>query len=167
MLVTFLGNPVELVGNFPKHGHSAPDFTLCDKNLNDINLSSFYGKKVVLNIFPSIDTPVCANSVKTFNNLAREMPNTVVLCVSADLPFAQARFIEAERLENVSIASCFRSPTFSTSYGVNINEGALKGLTSRAVIVFDESCSVIHSELVDEITEEPNYENVTAAVKGA
>lgn len=156
--VTFQGNPVNVSGTFPGSGEKVASFTLCGADLSDINLSDFAGKKVVLNIFPSIDTPVCATSVRVFNEKAASKENTVVLCISADLPFATGRFCEVEGIEGVVTASFFRAPSFTDSYGVNINAGPLAGLAARAVICLNEESTVVHSELVKEITEEPNYQ---------
>lgn len=162
--VTFQGNPVSVSGTFPAVGTKAPAFTLCSADLSDVTLSDLKGKKVVLNIFPSIDTPVCADSVRRFNKEAAALENTVVLCVSADLPFATSRFCGAENIENVKTASTFRSPSFTEDYGVNLDAGALKGLATRAVVVIDEEGTVIHSELVAEITNEANYDAAIAAL---
>lgn len=165
--VTFKGEPVNVSGNFVQAGTQAPEFTLTSSTLSDIQLAGLRGKKLVLNIFPSIDTPVCAASVRKFNESASSLDNTVVLCISADLPFAAGRFCEAEGLEDVQTASFFRSPSFTEDYGVNLNEGALKGLSARAVIVVNEEGLVTYSERVSEITEEPNYELALEAVKQA
>ena len=136
--VTLKGNPVQIGGNFPQQGQTVPDFNLADKTRTDVNLSNFEGKRKVLNIFPSIDTPTCAMSVRTFNQKAGGLENTVVLCISADLPFAQNRFCGAEGIENVQTLSTFRnSKGFAESYGVAIKDSSLAGLTSRAVIVLD------------------------------
>ncbi|HYG32477.1 MAG TPA: thiol peroxidase [Methylophilaceae bacterium] len=163
--VTLKGNPVEIGGNFPQKGQSAPDFTLADKTRTDVTLANFAGKRKVLNIFPSIDTPTCAMSVRAFNQRAGSLENTVVLCISADLPFAQNRFCGAEGIENVQTLSTFRNTAnFAQSYGVAINDSSLAGLTARAVIVLDENNQVLHSELVSEITNEPNYDAAIAAL---
>ncbi|PSW13883.1 thiol peroxidase [Photobacterium sanctipauli] len=162
--VTFQGNAVNVAGTFAVVGSQAPAFTLCGADLSDVQLADFAGKKVVLNIFPSIDTPVCAASVRAFNEKAASQDNTVVVCISADLPFATGRFCETEGLTNVQTASFFRAPTFTQDYGVNINEGALRGLAARAVICLNEEGLVVHSELVSEITEEPNYEAALAVL---
>ncbi|EAS63537.1 thiol peroxidase [Photobacterium angustum] len=163
--VTFQGSPVQLAGTFPVVGTQAPAFTLCGADLSDITLDSVKGKKVVLNIFPSIDTPVCALGVKAFNQKAANTENTVVLCISADLPFATGRFCEAEGIENVQTASLFRSPEFAEAYGVKLAEGALRDLATRAVVVLNEEGLVIHAELVAEITDEPNYDAAIAALQ--
>ncbi len=164
--VTLKGNPVQIGGNFPQPGQSVPDFNLADKTRADVNLANFAGKRKVLNIFPSIDTPTCAMSVRTFNQKAGSVDNTVVLCISADLPFAQNRFCGAEGIENVQTLSTFRNTNgFAESYGVAIKDSSLAGLTARAVIVLDENNKVLHSELVSEITNEPNYDAALAALK--
>ena len=163
--VTLKGNPVEIGGNFPQKGQTVPDFKLADKTRTDVSLANFAGKRKVLNIFPSIDTPTCATSVRTFNQKASSLDNTVVLCISADLPFAQNRFCGAEGIENVQTLSTFRNTaSFADSYGVAIKDSSLAGLTSRAVIVLDENNKVLHSELVSEITNEPNYDAAISAL---
>lgn len=163
--VTLKGNPVQIGGNLPQKGQTAPDFNLADKTRADVTLANFAGKRKVLNIFPSIDTPTCATSVRTFNQKASSLDNTVVLCISADLPFAQNRFCGAEGIENVATLSTFRNTAaFANSYGVAINDSSLAGLTARAVVVLDENNKVLHSELVSEITNEPNYEAAIAAL---
>ncbi|POP44357.1 thiol peroxidase [Superficieibacter electus] len=156
-LVHFQGNPVAVAGVIPKPGTPAQPFTLVAKDLSDVTLAQYAGKRKVLNIFPSIDTGVCAASVRKFNQLATEVNNTVVLCISADLPFAHSRFCGAEGLSNVVTLSTLRNPEFLQDYGVGIAEGALKGLSARAVIVIDENDNVVFSQLVNEITTEPDY----------
>ena len=164
--VTLKGGPVEIGGTFPQKGQTALDFNLADKTRADVTLASFAGKRKVLNIFPSIDTPTCATSVRTFNQSAASLNNTVVLCISADLPFAQNRFCAAEGIENVATLSAFRHiAAFAEDYGVAIKSTSLAGLTARAVIVLDENNKVLHSELVAEITSEPNYEAALAVLK--
>ena len=163
--VHFQGNPVSVAGSIPQAGSKAQAFTLVAKDLSDVTLGQFAGKRKVLNIFPSIDTGVCAASVRKFNQLATEMDNTVVLCISADLPFAQARFCGAEGLENVQNLSTLRGREFLENSGVAIADGPLAGLTARAVVVLDENNNVLHSELVQEIAEEPNYEAALAVLK--
>ncbi|WP_330981821.1 MULTISPECIES: thiol peroxidase [Enterobacterales] len=163
--VHFQGNPVSVQGSIPQAGAKAPAFTLVAKDLSDVALSQFAGKRKVLNIFPSIDTGVCAASVRKFNQLATELDNTVVLCISADLPFAQSRFCGAEGLNNVITLSTLRAPEFLQQYGVGIADGALKGLSARAVVVIDENDAVVFSELVNEITNEPNYTAALDALK--
>jgi len=160
----FGGNPVNTVGDLPTPGSSLPSFTLTGGNLADFDNSALAGKRVVFNIFPSVDTPVCASSVRKFNELASSLDNTVVYCVSADLPFAQGRFCGAEGLSNVSVASSFRS-NFGQAFGVGMNEGAFGGLLARAVVVADENGKVLHTELVPEIGQEPNYDAAIAVLK--
>lgn len=156
--VNFKGNAVAIVGALPKSEEHAPDFKLVTGELAEISLKDFAGKRVVLNIFPSIDTGVCATSVRKFNQWASEQENTVVICVSKDLPFAAGRFCGAEGLKNVITASDFRYNTFGNDYGVLMIEGALKGLLARSVVAIDENGKVIYTELVPEITTEPNYD---------
>ena len=161
--VTFSGNPVQLKGALPTVGATAPAFTLTAADLSDKTLADFAGKRKVLNIFPSIDTGVCQQSVRTFNQRASALNNTVVLCISADLPFAQARFCGAEGLDNVVTLSSFRS-SFAQDYGVALADGALRGLTARAVVVLDENDKVLHVGLVPEITQEPDYDAALAVL---
>ncbi|MER6300374.1 thiol peroxidase [Kitasatospora sp. NPDC001539] len=163
--VTLKGNPVEVGGALPATGTQAPAFTLVGAGLADASLKDFAGQRKVLNIFPSIDTPTCATSVRTFNTQAAALENTVVLCISADLPFAQARFCGAEGIDNVKTLSTLRARDFHDTYGVAINSGPLAGLTARAVIVLDENDTVLHTELVPEIADEPNYEAALTALK--
>lgn len=151
------GNSISLNGIFPVVGSAARPFVLVNKDLANVALESFEGKMKVLNIFPSIDTGVCAASVRRFNQEAGKLENTVVLCISADLPFAQARFCGAEGLENVVTLSTMRGADFLTDYGVKIADGPLAGVAARAVIVLDAQNKVIYAELVPEITQEPNY----------
>jgi len=162
--VTFKGNPVQVAGDFVKVGEKAPEFCLCGVDLSPVRSSDFLGKKVVLNIFPSIDTPTCAESVRQFNQRAASKSDVVVLCVSADLPFAAKRFCEAEGISGVQSASFFRSLEFPETYGVKIADGALRGLATRAVICLDGQGTVLHSELVSEIADEPNYEAALAVL---
>ena len=162
--VTMMGNPIEVSGNFPKKGEKVTSLTLTNKELADITLDAYAGKRKVLNIFPSIDTGVCATSVRKFNQQAANLKNAVVLCISADLPFAQARFCGAEGIENVETLSTFRHKEVHENLGVNIKTGPIAGLTARSVIVLDENNNVLHSELVSEIKDEPNYEAALAAL---
>ncbi|KXF81585.1 thiol peroxidase [Enterovibrio coralii] len=162
--VTFQGNPVKVLGSIPMEGEQAKNFSLTASDLSDLTLSSLKGQNVVINIFPSIDTPVCAASVKRFNEEASKLENTTVLCVSADLPFAVGRFCEIEGITNVQHASTFRSEDFAEAYGVAIPEGALRGLTTRAIVCVNKDGVVTHSELVSEITNEPNYESAIKAL---
>jgi thiol peroxidase len=163
--VTMKGNPVTVAGNLPKKGEGVPEFTLTGKDLGDAALKNYAGKRKVLNIVPSLDTPTCQQSTRVFNQKASGINNSVVLVISADLPFAMSRFCSAEGLNNVVTLSTFRSKDFHRKYGVDIADGPLKGLTARAVIVLDEHNKVLHSELVSEITAEPNYEAALAALK--
>ncbi|MBA3696286.1 MAG: thiol peroxidase [Methylotenera sp.] len=163
--VTLKGNPVELTGNLPEVGSKAPDFTLVDKALQDVSLDAFAGKRKVLNIFPSVDTPTCAMSVRAFNKHANGLENTVVLNISADLPFAQTRFCAAEGLENVQNLSTMRGRDFLKCYGLLIHTSKLAGLAARSVIVLDENNVIKHLELVSEIANEPNYDAALAALK--
>lgn len=162
--VTLAGNPIEVAGNFPKKGDLAPAFLLVGKDLSDVSLASLGGKRKVLNIFPSIDTPTCAMSVRKFNQSANDLPNTVVLCISADLPFAQNRFCGAEGLANVQTLSTMRGREFLEAYGVAIKSGPLAGVSARAVVVLDENNRVLHGELVPEIKQEPDYAAALAAL---
>lgn len=162
--IMFKGAPVQTAGELPAKGSAALDFTLVKQDLSETVLSDYKGKRLVLNIFPSIDTGVCAMSVRKFNEKAAALKNTVVLCVSMDLPFAQSRFCAAEGIKNVVTASAFRS-AFGEHYGVTIAEGPLAGLLSRAVVVINENGKVIYTEQVPEVTQEPNYDAVLAALK--
>jgi len=155
--VTFKGNPVITAGELPAVGTQAPGFRVTGADLGDVSLADFAGGKVVLNIFPSIDTPVCAAAVRRFNQAAASLHDTKVLCISADLPFASGRFCAAEALQNVVTLSTFRSPDFGKDYGVAIAAGPLRGLLSRAVVIIDGSGTVLYTEQVAEITEEPDY----------
>jgi thioredoxin-dependent peroxiredoxin len=156
--VTFKGSPVQTNGSLPAVGTQAPDFKLVGAGLNEISLADYKGKRVVLNIFPSIDTGVCAASVRNFNKWASENDGAVVICVSKDLPFAQSRFCGAEGLSNVVTASDFRYQSFATDYGVLMADGPLAGLMARSVVAIDENGKVVYNQLVPEIVEEPNYE---------
>ena len=156
--VTLDGNPIELSGKFPQNGDTAPDFTLTSSGLEELKLDNWAGKRKILNIIPSIDTGVCAASTRKFNEKAGGLDNTVVLVISADLPFAAARFCGAEGLQNVVTLSTFRNYSFQQDYGVAMQDGPLAGLCSRAVVVLDEDNKVIHSQLVDEIKSEPDYD---------
>lgn len=163
--ILFKGSPVRTIGNLPPVGASAPNFLLAKTDLSNVSLGDFAGKKVVLNIFPSIDTGVCAASARRFNKEASAFPNAVVLCVSKDLPFAHKRFCEAEGLTNVVTASAIRDTSFEAGYGVKMADGPLAGLLSRAVVVISEKGTIIYQEQVPEITQEPNYEAALAVLK--
>lgn len=162
--ITLGGNPINTIGNLPKVGSKAPDFQLVKTDLSTATLADFAGSKVVLNIFPSIDTPTCATSVRTFNADASQLENTKVLCISRDLPFAQNRFCGAEGLENVLNLSDFRTGSFGKDYGLEIEDSVLSGLHSRVVIVLDENGIIKYAEQVAEIANEPNYELALAAL---
>jgi len=162
--ITLKGTPIETIGDLPKVGEKAPAFTLTKRDLSETTLDDFAGKRIVLNIFPSIDTQVCATSVRRFNVEAAKLENSVVLCVSADLPFAHERFCGAEGIDDVLLLSSFRSEAFGKDYGVKITSGPLTGLMSRAVVIIDESVKVIYTEQVPEIVQEPNYEAALAAL---
>jgi thiol peroxidase len=155
--ITLKGAPTNTIGELPKMGSQAPGFTLTKADLSEATLTNYPGKKIVLNIFPSLDTPTCAMSVREFNKKAGELPNVVVLCISADLPFAQQRFCTTENLKNVIPLSVFRHPEFGKNYGVTIVDGPLAGLLSRAVVILDEKGNVIYSQQVPEIAQEPDY----------
>ncbi len=161
--VTLGGNPVNTVGELPAVGSAAPSYTLAGADLSDVTPDSFGGKKVVLNIFPSVDTPTCAASVRAFNAAVADRDDAVVVCISKDLPFAQARFCGSEGLSNVVTASAFRSD-FGTDFGVTLADGKLSGLFARAVVVVDESGNVVYTELVPEIAKEPDYDAALAAL---
>lgn len=163
--VTLKGNPVSVAGNLPKKGEGAPEFSLTGKDLADVSLKSYSNKRKVLNIVPSLDTPTCQQSTRVFNQKASGATNAVVLVISADLPFAMSRFCSTEGLNNVVTLSTFRGRDFHGRYGVDIADGPLKGLTARAVVVLDENNRVLHSELVPEIANEPDYEAALAALK--
>jgi thiol peroxidase len=162
--VTLGGNPIEVAGTFPSAGAAAADFKLVGKDLGELTLASFAGKRKVLNIVPSLDTPTCATSTRKFNVAAAKLENTVVVVVSGDLPFAASRFCSTEGIENVVTASTFRGHEFAQAYGVDITSGPLTGLTARAVVVIDENDKVLYSELVSEIKNEPNYDAALAAL---
>ncbi len=162
--ITLEGNPFHTNGDLPSTGTEAPDFILVDGDLNDKRLSDFADKKIILNIVPSLDTPVCALSTKEFNKHAARLKDVMVLVISADLPFAQARFCSSEDLVDVVALSMMRSRRFAKDYGVLIEDGPLAGITGRAVVVIDTNGQVIHSQLVKEIAHEPDYDAALAAL---
>jgi thiol peroxidase len=162
--VTLHGNEAHTNGELPAVGTSAPDFRLVDGKLNDINLADYGGKKKLLNIVPSLDTPTCATSTKKFNDHAKGHADVVMLVISADLPFAQGRFCGAEGIDNVVPLSMMRSRNFAKDYGVLITDGPLAGITARAVVVLDEKNQVTYTQLVPEIADEPDYEAALAAL---
>jgi thioredoxin-dependent peroxiredoxin len=163
--VTLKGNPVSTIGDLPLVGSKAPEFSLVGTNLADVKNTDFTGKRVVLNIFPSLDTATCAASVRRFNVEASKLQDATVVCISKDLPFAHSRFCTTEGIENVVSASEFRSNAFGKNYGVMITDGPLQGLMARAVVVLDKDGTVIHSQLVPEISEEPDYESALNSLK--
>jgi thioredoxin-dependent peroxiredoxin len=163
--ITLKGNSIQTSGELPRIGSQTPDFKLTKTDLSEVSLKDFSGKKIILNIFPSLDTSVCATSVRKFNSEAEKLPNVAVLCVSRDLPFAHGRFCTVEGLKNVIPLSEFRDDNFSKSYGVRIVEGPLAGVMSRAVVVIDENGKVVYTEQVPEITQEPNYTAALEALK--
>jgi len=162
--ITFKGSPVLTAGDLPRVGAEAPEFSLVKTDLSEVSLADYKGKKVVLNIFPSVDTGVCAASVRRFNAEASKHDNTVVLCISRDLPFAHARFCGAEGLDDVVSLSEYKDEIFSQNYGIKMVDGPLNGLHSRAVVVVDEKGKVTHSEQVDDIVNEPDYEAALKAL---
>lgn len=162
--ITLGGNPIKTSGELPKTGAHAPEFNLVKTDLSTVSLADFKGSKLVLNIFPSVDTGTCAASVRKFNEKASGLENTKVLCISRDLPFAQKRFCGAEGLDNVINLSDFKDGSFGSAYGLTITDGPLAGLHSRVVIVLDEEGNVKYTEQVNEIADEPNYENALAAL---
>lgn len=158
--VTLKGNPVSVKGELPSVGSEAPDFQLTKTDLSNVSLDQYKGKNVILNIFPSVDTSTCATSVRKFNEKAAALDDTVILCVSKDLPFAHARFCGAEGIENVdSVSSLRKEQDFEGKYGVLIQDGPLSGLMARAIVVIDKEGKVKHTQLVDEIVDEPDYES--------
>jgi len=159
------GNPVHTIGELPAVGSRAPDFRLTDAGLNEVTLADFRGKKKLLNIFPSIDTPTCALSTRKFNELAAKQPNAVLIMVSADLPFAQQHFCSVENTHNVKTLSMMRDRNFAKDYGILLLDGLYQGITARAIVVIDEHDKVVYTELVPEIRQEPNYDQALAALK--
>ena len=162
--ITLKGNQIETIGNLPKIGSKAPHFSLIAGDLSHKTLADYAGKKVILNIFPSIDTSTCATSVRTFNKSAASLENAVVICVSRDLPFAQTRFCGAEGIENVHVLSDFATGDFGKDYGLEITTGPLAHLHSRAVVLIDEQGNIAYTEQVSDIVDEPNYEAALKAI---
>lgn len=162
--VTLRGNPVQVGGELPARGAQAPEFRLVNPQLKDVTLADFAGKRKILNIFPSVDTPVCATSTRKFNEKASALKDAVVICISADLPFAFSRFCAAEGLSNVQTLSTMRAPEFLKAYGVRLDSGPLAGLCARAIVVLDAGNKVVHTELVKEIANEPDYEAALQAL---
>lgn len=164
--LTFAGTPITTAGTFPTVGQPAPEFNLIQSNLSHITLADLKGQKVVFNIFPSIDTPVCALQLKTFTRLVSEVENTALVFASLDLPFAFGRFCVTENIENAITASDYRHHSLADNYGVKMNDGPLAGLYARAVLVLDESHQVVYSELVEEVKNEPHYDQAITALQG-
>lgn len=156
-IITLNGSPMHTIGDLPTVGTLAHDFTVTKTDLGEINLKSCIGKKIILNIFPSLDTPTCASAMRHFNDIAAQMKNSVILCISADLPFAQKRFCTAEHLDNLQPVSVFRHHSFGKDYGVLITDGPLKGLLARSIVLIDEHGKIIYTEMVKEISNEPDY----------
>ena len=166
MTITFKGTPIMIAGQFPKAGDNAPDFYLTQNDLSEFSLKDGKGNYLILNIFPSLDTGVCATTVRRFNQLAASLPRSIVLCISKDLPFAQHRFCTTEGIKNIIPLSDFRyTSRFGEEYGVLITNGPMQGLLARAVVVIDPEGKVVYSELVNEVTREPNYEAALKAIK--
>ena len=163
--VTLKGNPIHTIGDLPKVGEQAPNFKLAKLDLSNASLEDYKGQRVILNIFHSIDTGTCAASVREFNKVASELDNTKVLCISKDLPFAMGRFCGAEGIENVEMLSDFRDGSFGKAYNLLFANGPVEGLLSRSIIVLDQDHNVVYSEQVQEVVEEPNYENALNALK--
>ncbi|MBA3661781.1 MAG: thiol peroxidase [Gammaproteobacteria bacterium] len=162
--ITFNGTPLQTIGQLPIIGQPAPDFALTKIDLSEISLKNYLGKPIVLNIFPSLDTVTCATAMQRFNEIAKAYPEILILCVSADLPFAQKRFCASEHLNNVQPVSVFRHSEFGENYGVSILESPLEGLLSRAVVILDKKGIVRYTQQVQEITEEPDYAAITTAL---
>lgn len=165
--VTLKGNPINTLGELPSSGSSAPDFSLTKNDLSSVSLSDYSGKKIVLNIFPSIDTGTCATSVRKFNEQASSLNNTVVLCISKDLPFAQTRFCGAEGIDSVELLSDFKDGNFGKAYNVEFVDGPLQSLLSRAIVVLDTNGNIVHSHQVPETVDEPDYDAALNALKNA
>jgi thiol peroxidase len=163
--ITFKGNPVNTSGNLPAKGSKAPDFSLVKSDLSSMSLSELKGKKVILNIFPSLDTSVCANTVRRFNQMASEIKNVTVLGISKDLPFAHGRFCSTEGINNLITLSGFRDKEFGDAYGIDYADGPMFGLYARGIVVVDETGTVIYTQLVPEHTQEPDYEAALKAVQ--
>ncbi len=164
-IITINGSPLHTSGDLPTIGSQAPDFTVTKMDLGEVHLKSYLGQKILLNIFPSLDTPTCASGMRRFNELAKQVPDVLILCVSADLPFAQKRFCSAEKLENVQPVSVFRHRDFGKKYGIEIMDEPLTGLLARSVVLIDEKGKVAYTELVKEISDEANYDAILAKLK--
>jgi thioredoxin-dependent peroxiredoxin len=165
-VITLNGSPLHTIGSLPAVGSQAPDFIVTKTDLSEIRLKNYLGRKIILNIFPSLDTPTCASAMHNFNDIASRFSDILVLCISEDLPFAQTRFCSVEKLQNVQPVSVFRHPEFGENYGVMIIDGPLMGILSRAVVIIDEQGKVIHAEQVKELSNEPDYENILSVLNG-
>lgn len=163
--ITLNGNPIHTCGELPLPGHATPPFTLTDKDLQEVTSVDLEGRRVLLSIFPSLDTSTCAESVRKFNHLTVDLADTVMLCVSMDLPFAQTQFCGAEHLDRVMTASAFRHLDFGRVFGVTLTDGPMRGLFARAVVALDENGTVLHTELVPELTQEPDYDLAVNAIR--
>lgn len=163
--ITLKGTPIHTSGHLPPKGNMAPDFTLTKTDLGEVHLKNYTGTRLILNIFPSLDTPTCSAAMQEFNKIAEKHPDTLCLCVSADLPFAQKRFCTAQHLNNVIPVSVFRHPGFGNTYGVIMTDGPLAGLLSRAVVIIDKDGTITYTQQVKELSEEPNYDEILAALK--
>lgn len=164
-IITFNQQPVQTIGNLPAIGSQAPNFTVTKTDLSEISLKNYLGQTILLNIFPSLDTSTCAAAMKRYNEIAAEFPDILILCVSADLPFAQKRFCGTEHLDNIIPVSVFRHPSMGDDYGVTITEGPLTGLLSRAVVIVDDNGKVIYTQQVSELTKEANYAAIVEALR--
>lgn len=164
-VIHFKGETLNTIGSLPAVGSQAPDFTVTKIDLGEIKLKNYFGQKIILNIFPSLDTETCATAMLRFNDIANDVKNILILCISADLPFAQKRFCTAKHCDNVQPVSVFRHPKFGEDYGVTIIDGPLMGLLSRAVVVVDEQGKIVYTQQVPEITEEPDYKAMMSAIK--
>lgn len=163
--ITLKGTPTHTCGDLPTIGYATPDFRLTSRDLSEVTNVDLEGKRVLMSIFPSLDTTTCAQSVRAFNRLAADLADTVLLCVSMDLPFAQSLFCAVERTERVVTASAFRHPEFGSAFGLTLTDGPMRGLLARAVVAMDENGTVIHTELVRELTDEPDYDAAIHAVR--
>lgn len=163
-IITLNGSPIHTIGELPAIGIEAPDFIVTKTDLSDIRLKNYRGQKIILNIFPSMDSPTCASAMRNFNQIATEHKDVIILCVSEDLPFAQKRFCSQENISNVQPVSVFRHPEFGEQYGVMIIDGPLTGMLSRAVVIIDEHGKILYTEQVKELSDEPNYQSLTTAL---
>lgn len=163
--ITVEGNPVQTVGPMPKIGTMAPDFIVTKTDLSEIHLKNYLGRPILMNVFPSLDTETCADALRKYNEIAQHFPGILILCISADLPFAQKRFCVSEHLDSVHPVSVFRHPGFGEDYGLAIAEGPLKGLLARAVVLLDANGKIVYTQLVKELTHEPDYQAIKQALQ--